>query len=349
MEAVFIVNFGIVGCGYIAGKHANALEQIANARLVAACDTDLKRRTSFEEQYGVSTYENYDDFLKNPDVEAVIICTPSGSHATLGEKAAHAGKHILLEKPFVLDINQGKNLVELCKSKRVKVGVVHPNRVKTVVRALNEAVSEGWFGKITHASAVLRWNRSSEYFNSAAWRGTLELDGGMLFNQAIHNIDLFNWLLGPVDEVFAYGATQLHKIEYEDVCVCTLKLKSGALGMIEAAITLYPENLEESLAVFGSQGTAVLGGKSLSKIKEWKFSKFSEADAKIQIDQLNNESDPMGHKVIIEDFIRAITCNQEPLVSGEEAMKVLYLLNAIYQSIKTNQPVKITTDWSENM
>lgn len=342
MEAVSIVNFGIVGCGYIAGKHVKALEQIADARLVAVCDSDHKRLISFYEKYGVSSYENYDEFLKDPEIEAVIICTPSGFHATMGEKAAHAGKHILLEKPFVLDINQGKNLVELCNSKRVKLGVVHPNRVKAVVRALSEAVNGGWFGKITHASAVLRWNRTPEYFNSAAWRGTKEMDGGILFNQAIHNIDLFNSLLGPVDEVFAYSATQLHNIEYEDVCVCTLKLKSGALGTIEAAITLYPENLEESIAVFGSQGTAVLGGKSLSKIQEWKFSKFSEAEAKIQAEQLNKELDSAGHKEIIEDFIRAITRNEEPLVSGEEAMKVIYLINAIYQSIKTKQPVKIT-------
>ena len=215
-----------------------------------------------------------------------------------------------------------------------------------MVRALSEAVNEGWFGKITHASAVVRWNRSPEYFNSASWRGTIELDGGILFNQAIHNIDLLNWLLGPVDEVFAYGATQLHNIEYEDVCVCSLKFKSGALGTIEAAITLYPENLEESISIFGTQGTAVIGGKSLSKIQEWKFARFSDAEAKIQADQLNNESDQTGHKEIIEDFIKAITRNQEPLVSGEEAMKVLYLIKAIYQSTKTNQPVKRTSDWS---
>jgi UDP-N-acetyl-2-amino-2-deoxyglucuronate dehydrogenase len=341
MEAVFIVNFGIVGCGFIAEKHVKALEQIANARLVAACDSDQKRVVSFSEKYGVTSYDNYDEFLKDPGVEAVIICTPSGSHGAMGEKAAYAGKHILLEKPFVLDPSQGKNLVELCKSKGVKLGVVHPNREKAVVRALSEAINGGWFGKITHASAVLRWNRTPEYFNSASWRGTRELDGGMLFNQAIHNIDLLNWLFGPVDEVFAFGATQLHNIEYEDVCVCALKLKSGALGMIEAAITLYPENLEESIAVFGSQGTAVLGGKSLSRIQEWKFSRFSEAEAKMQAEQLNNVSDPAGHKEIIEDFIKAITRNQEPHVSGEEAMKVLNLINAIYQSIKTNQPVKI--------
>lgn len=339
-----MVNFGIVGCGHIAQKHVQALEHLTNAKLVAVCDQDLRRAVPLVEKYGVSAYENYEDFLTDPQLEAVIICTPSGLHAVMGEKAAQAGKHILLEKPFVLDLNQGENLVELCKSKGVKLGVVHPNRAKAVVRALGEAVNAGWFDKITHASAVLRWNRAPEYFNSAAWRGTRELDGGILFNQAIHNIDLFNWLLGPVEEVFAYGATQLHNIEYEDVCVCSLKFKSGALGIIEAAVTLYPENLEESLAIFGSQGTAVLGGKSLSKIQEWKFSCLANAEAKNQVEGLNNGLNAAGHKEIIEDFVKAITQNQEPFVSGKEALKVLYLIKAIYQSMTTHQPVKVITD-----
>ena len=262
----------------------------------------------------------------------------------MGEKAAQAGKHILMEKPFALDLNQGKKLVELCKTKGVKLGVVHPNRTKAVVQALRAAVDGGWFGKITHASAVLRWNRSPEYFDAVPWRGTSELDGGILYNQAIHNIDLLNWLLGPVDEVFAYSATQLRNIEYEDVCVCTLKFKSGALGIIEAAVTIYPENLEESIALFGSDGTAVLGGKSLSKILEWKFSRLTETEGYIQAEQLNNHSDTGGHKEILEDFVDAINLNQKPLVSGEEAMKVLVLLKAIYQSALTNQPVKTATD-----
>lgn len=339
-----MVNFGIVGCGHIAKKHVQALEHLTNAKLVAVCDQDLQRTVPFVEKYSVSAYKNYQDLLTDPQVEAVIICTPSGLHAAMGEKAAYAGKHILLEKPFVLDLDQGKNLVELCESKGVKLGVVHPNRAKAVVQALGEAVNGGWFDKVTHASALLRWNRAPEYFNSAAWRGTRELDGGILFNQAIHNIDLFNWLLGPVDEVFAYGATQLHTIEYEDVCVCTLKLKSGALGIIEAAVTLYPENLEESIAIFGSQGTVVLGGKSLSKIQEWKFSCLTETEAKNQVERLNNGSNTAGHKEIIEDFVKAITQNLEPLVSGKEALKVLYLIKAIYQSISTHQPVKVTTE-----
>lgn len=315
-----------------------------NARLTAVCDNNPQSLIPFKVKSGITVYDNYDSFLKDSEVDAVIICTPSGLHTEMGVKAAQAGKHILMEKPFVLDDNQGQELVDLCKAKGVKLGVVHPNRAKAVVQALHEAVDGGWFGKITHASAVLRWNRSPEYYNAASWRGTRKLDGGILYNQAIHNIDLLNWLLGPVGEVSAYSATQLRPIEYEDVCVCALKFKSGALGVIEAAVTIYPENLEESIAIFGSDGTAVLGGRSLSKVQEWKFSRFAETENNSQAERLNTLPNSAGHREILEDFVEAISLNREPLVSGEEAMKVLNLINAIYQSASTGLPVKITSD-----
>lgn len=267
-------------------------------------------------------------------------------HARMGEKAARHGKHILMEKPFVLDISQGKRLVRLCRLRNVKLGVVHPNRTKAIVLALRNAVKQGWFGRLTHACAAVRWSRSPEYFNSASWRGTKDLDGGILYNQAIHSVDLLNWLLGPAGSVFAYGATRHHAIECEDVCVCVLRFENGALGTIEAAITLYPENLEESLAVFGTDGTAVLGGRTLSKILEWKFSCLTDEDAEKQIGLLNGIQDKSGHKEIIENFVDSIEQNREPLVSGDEAMKTLYLINAIYESIKSNQPVKLTSNWN---
>lgn len=339
-----MIGYGIVGCGHISNKHALGLKHIENARLVAVCDSDIKRTIPFMEQYGAVPYEKYSDFLADPRVNAVIICTPSGLHGSMGKQAVLAGKHILIEKPFVLNPTEGEELAHLCRVQGVKLGVVHPNRFKSVVKELYHAVSQGWFGKITHASAVLRWNRSVQYFQGASWRGTQEMDGGILFNQAIHNIDLLNWLVGPVEEVFAYGVTRFHDIEHEDVCVSVLKLESGALGVIEAAVTLYPENLEESLAIFGTQGTAVLGGKSLSKVLEWKFSCLSEDEAREQKEILNSEAESIafGHRGIIQDFTEAIITNHEPLVSGEEALKAIFLIKAIYESLERHQPVNVT-------
>jgi len=331
-----MVNYGIVGCGHISNKHALGIQEIEDARLVAVCDNDITRTDPFIEKYEVIPYERYSDFLADARIDAVIICTPSGLHGSIGKQAVLAGKHVLVEKPFVLDIAEGEELVDLCRVKGLKLGVVHPNRFKSVVKVLNNAIDEGWFGKVTHASAVLRWNRSNRYFQDASWRGTREL--------GIHNIDLFNWLVGPVKEIFAYGAKRLHEIEYEDVCVSVLKLSSGALGVLEAAITLYPENLEESLAIFGTQGTAVLGGKSLSRVLEWKFSCLSEEQRKEQIETLNSQAElsAFGHREVIRDFTEAISVNQEPLVSGKEALNTLYLIKAVYQSIESKQPIKIT-------
>ncbi|MHB1041641.1 MAG: Gfo/Idh/MocA family protein, partial [Eubacteriales bacterium] len=192
-------------------------------------------------------------------------------------------------------------------------------------------------------NATLRWNRDPQYFQSAAWRGTRALDGGILFNQAIHNIDLLNWLAGPVDEVFAYSTTRLHNIEIEDVCVSALKLRNGALGVIEAAVTLYPENLEETLSVFGSDGTAVLGGKTLSKILQWKFSRLSEEEAAAQVERVNNRNGAVGHKEIIIDFVSAILNDRDPLVTGEEALKTVQLIMSIYDSVDNYAPVKVTS------
>lgn len=338
-----MINFGIVGCGHIAGKHTAALAQVNNARLTAVCDIDLERTVPFTLQHGAAAYADYEGFLKHHPLDAVIICTPSGLHFDLAEKAAAAGKHILMEKPFVLEIGDGVKIINTCRDKGVHLGVVHPNRTKPAVRALKNALSKGWFGEITHASAVLRWNRNPEYFQAAPWRGTRLMDGGILFNQAIHNIDLFNWLAGPVDEVFAYGATRVHAIECEDVCVCVAELQSGALGVIEASVTLYPRNLEESLAIFGSHGTAILGGTTLSKVLVWKFAHFTEEEALRQTEMINSSGDTPGHKAIIEDFVEAATDDRPPMVCGEEALRTISLIKAIYSSMETGKPAAVKT------
>ncbi|NLO90191.1 MAG: Gfo/Idh/MocA family oxidoreductase [Clostridia bacterium] len=339
-----MINFGIVGCGHISRKHASALKDIPATRLVAVCDVDCQRMLPMVREYDAVPYTDYYQFLGHPGLDAVIICIPSGLHASMAEEAAAAGKHVLVEKPLVLNVQDGKRLLEICRAKGVKLGVVHPNRAKHAVRALKEALGRGWFGKITHADAVLRWNRNPEYFRSAPWRGTRKLDGGILFNQAIHNIDLFTWLLGPAEEVFAYGATRVHDIQCEDVCVCVLKMGSGALGVIEAAVTVYPQNLEESIAIFGSHGTAVLGGRTLSEVREWRFSCLSLEESAQQVDSLNSTPDSPGHLAILRDFVSAIAYNREPMVTGDQALKTLCLIRAIYQSMERGRPVQVRYD-----
>ncbi|MDD4767836.1 MAG: Gfo/Idh/MocA family oxidoreductase [Desulfotomaculaceae bacterium] len=332
----------IAGCGHIAKKHAAALMDMDTARLAAVCDIRQERAESLAGRYGAAAYGDYDQMLQDKNIDAVIVCSPSGLHAAMGEQAAAAGKHVLIEKPFVLRPADGVRLVEACRQNGVRLGVVHPNRMKPIVQALRKAVDNGLFGKITHAAATLRWNRRPEYYRSEPWRGTRAFDGGILYNQAVHLLDLLNWLAGPVSEVFAYRATRMHKIECEDVLSCVLKFSSGALGLIEAAVTVYPENLEETLAIFGAEGTAVLGGRTMSQVKEWMFSSLSGEEAVNQASKLNQTGNAVGHRDILHDFVDALLCNREPLVSGREALQSLRLISAIYDSAARHRPVQVT-------
>jgi UDP-N-acetyl-2-amino-2-deoxyglucuronate dehydrogenase len=255
------INFGIIGCGRIAYKHAEAIKKNEKANLLCVCDVIKERAVDYKDKYGAECcYTEYHELLENPDLDVVSICTPSGMHAEMGIAAAKAGKHVIVEKPMAMSLQDADDLIQACEDNGVKLAVCFQNRFNPPVQKLRRALEEGRFGKLTHASAVVRWFRPQDYYDQAPWRGTRANDGGCLMNQSIHNIDLLQWMMGPVESVFGYTANNLRKIECEDVGVAVLKFKSGALGVIEASTTVYPENLEETLNIFGEKGTVVLGG-----------------------------------------------------------------------------------------
>ncbi len=335
------VNFALIGCGHIAAKHAQAIEKIAGARLLAVCDTNPDRTAPLREKYGAREYSDYQQLLQDPGIDVVNICTPSGMHAQMAVDAARAGKHVVVEKPIALSLGDADRIINECRQAGVKLAVVHPNRFKPAVQALKKALDEGRFGTLTHGNATVRWNRNQEYFDRDAWRGTRDMDGGVLMNQAIHNIDLLQWMMGPVTEVFAYTTTRLRRIETEDLGVAVLKFASGALGIIEAAATLYPTNLEETLAVFGESGTAVMGGVTASQLNTWRVAGYSEDEASSLKQAVNTSAAKPGHQVILEDMAEAIRTGREPLVSGEEGRKALEIILAIYRSAETGMPVRL--------
>ncbi|HEU4963700.1 MAG TPA: Gfo/Idh/MocA family oxidoreductase, partial [Bacilli bacterium] len=265
-----MIRFAIVGCGHIAKKHIEGIHKTEGAELAAFCDTNPERLSEFQEQYGVAGYLSLEEMLEaDPSIDVVSICTPSGIHAPLAVQAAKAKKHLVVEKPIALTLRDADAIIDACRENGVKLAVVHPNRFRPVVVELRKAIDQGRFGKISHVKATVRWNRNQAYYDQAAWRGTKTMDGGVLMNQAIHNLDLLLWLAGPVVEVGAHTATRLRDIEAEDVAVATLQFDNGALGLIEAAATIYPKNLEESLAIFGETGSAIVGGPTANWIKHW--------------------------------------------------------------------------------
>lgn len=335
-----MIHFGIVGCGHIAKKHIDAIHAIEGAQLTAVCDTNAERLRLFAVD-GVHGYTDLAEMLKS-NVDVVCICTPSGLHKGLTIQSAEAKKHVIVEKPMALTLEDADAMIKACEENNVKLAVVHPNRFRPAILRLHEQITKDAFGKIGHANATVRWNRNQAYYDQAPWRGTKAMDGGVLMNQAIHNMDLLLWMMGEVEEVTSYEATRLREIEAEDTSVSVIRFKSGALGVLEAAVTIYPKNLEESLSIFGEKGTAIVGGPTANWIKHWNFEGAQEDEVEGLINQVNE--DPFGvsgHQCIIQDMIHAIQEERAPIVSGKEGREALSLVVACQLSAEQGKAVSM--------
>lgn len=334
-----MINFAIVGMGQIAKKHVEAIEKAANATLYAICDTDSSRMKDADNE--VKKYTDLSQMLKeNPDIHVVNICVPSGLHAKLTKIVTEHKRHIIVEKPMALKLEDAESMLKDAKVNGVKLAIVHPNRFRPAIQFMKEKMDTGSFGTLSHANATVRWNRTQDYYDQAGWRGTKEFDGGVLMNQAIHDLDLLIWLMGPVESVQAMTATRLRKIETEDVAAAAVQFKSGAIGLIEAATTIYPKNLEESLAIFGETGSAKVSGRTANFIETWDFEDTTEEDSKEIAERV--KEDPLGkpgHQCIIEDMIKAINEERTPIVSGEDGLAPVKLILAILESAETGKKV----------
>lgn len=337
------LGFGVIGCGRIAPKHTESIITIPDAQLIAVCDIIPERAEAFARRYNAEPYVDYKQLLQREDIDIVTIATPSGSHAEIGIEAAKAGKHIMIEKPMTMTLQEADYLIKTCKEYNVKLGVIHQNRYNQSIKTLRAALEAGRFGKLTHGQATIRWNRNDDYYTQAPWRGTKLQDGGVLMNQSIHDIDLLQWMMGPVESVFGYTSTALRPIEMEDVAGAVLRFKNGAIGLIEAATTIYPTNIEETLNIFGETGSVIVGGIAVNRVEVWEFSDSEEEKKQIFAAQ---ENDPpsvygFGHREIIEDMIKAVQTNTSPAVDGEEGRKALEIILGIYRSQETGLPVKL--------
>lgn len=337
------LSFAIVGCGRIASRHADALWARGDTRLLAVCDASEQRASRMASQYGCESYSDYERLLARPDLDAVCICTPSGLHAAQGIQAARAGKHVIVEKPMALTLEDADALAKACKEAGVKLTVVLQNRYNTAMRRLREAVEAGKLGSLLLATATVRWYRPQEYYSGDNWHGTWAMDGGALMNQAIHHIDALQWMMGDVESVFAYTATLAHQMEAEDTGVGVVRFRSGSLGSIEGSTITYPANIEGSLAVFGQKGSVKIGGNSLDRIDFWKVEGEVEHEKEILRRQ---ELDPppsrfLSHSVVLDDMVRAIREDSEPATNGVEGRKSLALVLALYQSARERREVRM--------
>ena len=339
------LKFALLGCGRIVSKHADALKNnINHAELVAVCDIDSTKAELIGRKYNVNYYTSYDEMLSKENVDIVNILTESGNHARHAvDIVKKYKKHIVVEKPMALTLDDADKMIETCDIYRKKLFVVKQNRYNMPVIKLREALQKGRFGKINLGTVRVRWCRTQEYYNQDSWRGTWALDGGVFTNQASHHIDLLEWMLGDPVSVFAKSKNCLVDIEAEDTGVAIITFKSGAIGIVEATTATRPKDLEGSLSILGEKGTVVIGGFAVNDMQTWNFSDKSPDDDKIPA--LFKENPPnvygFGHVRYLEEVCNSVINNQRALVDGLEGRKSLELINAIYESIETNREVTI--------
>lgn len=339
-----MLRFGLVGCGRIAQRHAGLLGSgtIAGAKLQAVCDLSQEKANNLGHKYSVSAYTDFTQMMRSEPIDVAVVLTESGYHAEHVIELAKFKKHIVVEKPMALSSSDAMDMIKECDFFGIKLFVVKQNRFNVPVVKLREAVEKDDFGKLVLGTVRVRWCRDQEYYNQASWRGTKSLDGGVLSNQAIHHIDLLQWMMGRVSEVHGYAITSLVDIEAEDTAVVNLKFANGALGIIEATTATRPSDLEGSLSILGEKGTVEIGGFAVNKLKVWNFKDQLNSDDILEKYSVNPpDVYGFGHHAYYDHVVASINGSGSFLIDGMTGLESLKIVEAIYKSIDQNKAVEI--------
>ncbi len=338
-----MLKFGLLGCGRIAKRHSEllGLGQIENASLVAVCDVIEEKAKKLGEQFDIPYYTDMDTMMQDEDIDVISVLTESGYHAKHVINLAKYGKHIVVEKPMALTLDDADQMIKSCYENNVRLFVVKQNRFNVPVIKLREAIETSRFGQLVLGTIRVRWCRGQAYYDQAEWRGKWSMDGGVLTNQASHHIDLLEWMMGDVESVFAKSMTALVDIEAEDTAIVMLKFRNGALGIIEATTAVRPKDLEGSISVLGEKGTVEIGGFAVNKMLHWNFTDEREGDGEVMEKYSVNPPNVygFGHQAYYEHVVDSILHNKTNWVDGLVGRKSLELITAIYESIETGREV----------
>ncbi len=331
-------NFAIVGCGRIATRHALQIKQLAN--LTAVCDIDPIKATAFASEFNATAYFSLEEMLnQSPEIEVISICTPNCLHAEHTIMSLSSGKHVLCEKPLSIDIQDAKKMIDTAHSFNRKLFVVKQNRYNPPVEAVKSMLNDNRLGLITSFQINCFWNRPSAYYTDT-WKGNKKWDGGTLFTQFSHFIDLLYWFLGDVAAVDAYIQNYLHpEIEIEDTGVVLFKMKSGVIGTLNYNVNAFQKNMEGSFTLFGEKGTVKIGGQYLNTIEYQ-----SLEGQQIHLNDLGNPSNDYGfyqgsmsnHDKVYSNLIAAIDDHESKFASAFEGMKSVEIIEMIYAAAVSN-------------
>jgi UDP-N-acetyl-2-amino-2-deoxyglucuronate dehydrogenase len=334
--------FGIVGAGVIGATHAQAIALVPGASLVAVADVAPARAKALADERGCTAEDDIDALLARPDIDVVAVCVPTGLHAEVGARAAAAGKHLVIEKPIDVTLEAADRLIGAAREAGVAMTVISQHRFDTGLIELRRLLDDGALGALVLGEASTKWYRAQSYYDSAAWRGTWDLDGGSLMNQGVHYVDLLLWAMGPVIEVTAASATLAHRMEAEDVAVAVVRFASGAIGSIVSSTAAFPGSAQR-LEVYGTEGTVVIEDGQLIRrsLKESPGNGPSPGAGPPAAAANAAGIDPASHAAQIADLLAAIDEGRPPSVTADSARATLEVVCAVYESARDGRTVTI--------
>lgn len=330
------IKYAIVGCGRISKRHFEAIKQDPRCLVYAACDLDENKLNSVKEFYpSIKLYKNFSDVLDDKNIDVVNICTPSGLHAGMAILAAENGKNVIVEKPMAMLKKDAEKMIKIFSKNQKKLCVVLQNRFNQAIQVVLNEMSK--LGKLNYISASVFWYRDQNYYNDG-WHGTKEMDGGVLLNQAIHFVDMVQFISKKsIIAVSAYSATTNHVMECEDVITINLKFSDGTLGNIQANTISYPKNYEGSILLFFDKATIKIGGSSMNEIIYW------GGDIKNSLQGFRKHNSQsvygVGHNEIIKNMNDSLLINKEIIINGAEGIKSIKVIEAIYKSINLHKEI----------
>lgn len=332
------LKFGLIGCGRIAERHAEHISRLAT--LQAVCDIDGNKAQVFSNKYRSNKYTDLDEMLlKETGLDIVAVCSPNGLHAEHSIKAFRKGMHVLCEKPMAISVHDCGEMIKEAESANKRLFIVKQNRYNPPVQALKALVDQKKLGKIYSVQLNCFWNRNNEYYSQSAWKGTALLDGGTLFTQFSHFIDLLYWLFGDVKSVDAVTRNFHHRdiIEFEDCGVVLLEFYNGIIGTLNYTVNSYSKNMEGSLTVFGECGTVKIGGQYLNELEYQNIKDFVIKDLPAG-NPPNNYGHYTGsmsnHDKVYENIIDVLMNNGRIATNGFEGLKTVEIIDKIYSISK---------------
>lgn len=334
-----MVSFGLVGCGRIGSRHAAHIQQYG--RLQAVCDVDRQKADAFAKQYNCKAYYTIEDLLQNePTVDLISICTPNGLHAAHSIAALQAGFHVLCEKPMAISVYDSGEMIKAAERANKRLFIIKQNRFNPPVAAVKDCIDKGLLGKIYSIQLSCFWNRNPDYYHHS-WKGTMDLDGGTLYTQFSHFIDLLYWMFGDVNKVQAFTKNFAHQgiIEFEDTGVVILEFYSGVIGTINYTVNAYQKNMEGSLTIFGEKGTVKIGGQYLNELEYQNIQDFKIKDlpkGNTANEYGTYQGSMSNHDKVYENVINVLEGNDVISTSGFEGLKTVEIIDKIYSAAKSS-------------